>query len=474
MIDAVVIGSGPNGLAAAIALAQAGKSVRVYEAQPDIGGGLRSAELTLPGSVHDVCAAVFATALESPFLKTLPLAKFGAEFAYPEIEFAHPFDDGTAAAVHRSVDETADGLGRDDARRYRALIGPLVAAHEPLMTTLFAPLGAPGGLRHPLLMSSFGVKAIRSAVGLARSKFSGAPARALFAGAAAHSLVPLEFTATAGYGLGLMLTAHSVGWPVARGGSQRVADAMAAYLKSLGGEIVTNARIDSRAQLPPHRAALFDVSPSAFVRIAGDRLNSSYRSALEKFRRGPGVFKVDWTLSSPVPWRAAACRRAGTLHLGGTLDQIAESERAPWNGHVSDRPYTLVVQPTVFDPSRAPAGRHTLWAYCHVPNGSSVDMTAVIEAEIERFAPGFRDCIVARHSMGPAAMEARNANIIGGDIAGGAADFAQIVARPVFSANPYKTPIDGVFLCSSSTPPGVGVHGMCGYHAAQAALRFLK
>jgi len=474
MIDALVIGSGPNGLAAAIALAQAGKSVRVYEAQPDIGGGLRSAELTLPGSVHDVCAAVFATALESPFLKALPLEKYGAAFVHPEIPFAHPFDDGSAAVAHRSVDATADGLGRDDAAAYRRLFRPLVDAHEPLMAALFAPLSAAAGLRHPLLMSSFGLNAVRSAAGFAVSRFRGEAARALFAGAAAHSLVPLEFAATAGYGLGLVLTAHSVGWPVARGGSQTVANAMTGYLRSLGGEVVANERIDSLAQLPPHRAALFDVSPAAFVKMAGDRLNSAYRTRLEKFRRGPGVFKMDWTLSSPVPWRSADCRRAGTLHLGGTLAEIAESERAPWNGRISAHPYVLVVQPTVFDPTRAPAGRHTLWAYCHVPNGSTVDMSHAIESEIERFAPGFRDCILARHAMGPAAMEARNANLAGGDIAGGATDLAQILSRPVFGSNPYKTPIAGAFLCSSSTSPGIGVHGMCGYHAAQSALRFLS
>lgn len=474
MTDAIVVGSGPNGLAAAIALAQAGKSVRVYEAQPDIGGGMRSAELTLPGSIHDVCAAVFATTLESPFLKTLPLQKFGAEFVHPDIPFAHPLDDGTAVLARRSVDETADGLDREDARAYRKLFAYLVENHESLMATLFAPLTDPGSLRHPLLMSSFGLNAIRSAAGLAAAHFRGERAKALFAGAAAHSLVPLEFAATAGYGLGLVLTAHSVGWPIVRGGSQKVADAMAAYLRSLGGEIVVNEPIGSLSQLPPHRAALFDVSPSAFSRIAGDRLSAAYRSRLEKFRRGPGVFKMDWTLSSPVPWRAAECRRAGTLHLGGTLDEIAESERAPWNGRLADRPYVLVVQPSVFDSSRAPAGRHTLWGYCHVPNGSTADMTTAIESEIERFAPGFRDCIMARSAMGPAAMEARNANLTGGDIAGGAADLAQIVARPVVSTNPYKTPIAGTYLCSSSTPPGVGVHGMCGFHAAKAALRDMR
>lgn len=467
MIDAVVIGSGPNGLAAAIAMAQAGRSVRVYESQSLAGGGLRSAELTQPGYVHDVCATVVSLALASPFLKTLPLAEHGLGFAHPDAAFAHPLDDGSAVIVERSVDSTADTLGGDDGRAYRRLMTPLVRDAAPLMEALLAPLG----LRHPLLMASFGLKAIRSADGFARSVFQGERGRAMFAGAAAHSLVPLEFRATAGYGLGLIIAAHTVGWPVARGGSQRMADAMTSYLKSLGGEVVTGERVESLAQLPKARAILCDVAPRQFLRIAGDRVPSAYRRKLERFRHGPGVFKMDWALSSPVPWRDAGCRRAGTLHLGGTAAEIADGERASWSGTVSERPYVLVVQPSVFDPTRAPAGRHTLWAYCHVPNGSTRDMSGVIESQIERFAPGFRDTIVARHAMGPAAMEQRNANLIGGDIAGGAADLAQIFTRPVSALRPYSTPIDGVFLCSSSTPPGVGVHGMCGYHAAQAALK---
>ncbi len=475
MIDALVIGSGPNGLSAAITLARAGRSVRVYEAASTIGGGMRSAELTEPGSIHDVCAAVFALTLASPFLKTLPLGQHGLALIQPDAPFAHPLDDGSAVVVERSIDATADGLGRDDAAAYRRLMTPLVEQSAPLMEALLAPLG----FRHPLLMASFGLKAIRSAEGFARAAFRGERARAMFAGAAAHSLVPLEFLATAGYGLGLVISAHAVGWPVSRGGSQRVADAMASYLRSLGGEIVTGERIESLAQLPASRAILCDVTPRQFLRIAGDRVPAGYRRKLEQYRYGPGVFKLDWTLSSPVPWRAAECRRAGTIHLGGTLDEIAAGERAAWNGQTGsgqthDAPYVLVVQPSVFDASRAPAGRHTLWAYCHVPHGSAVDRTAVIEAQIERFAPGFRDVIVARHAMGPAALEARNANLIGGDIAGGAADLAQIFARPIASLNPYATPIDGVYLCSSSTPPGVGVHGMCGYHAAQAALASTK
>jgi phytoene dehydrogenase-like protein len=465
--DAHVIGSGPNGLAAAIALARAGRSVRVYEAQPSIGGGLRSAALTASGSIHDVCATVVALALASPFLKTLPLAQHGLELAHPAAPFAHPLDDGTAVLVERSVDATADGLGAADGRAYRRLMSPLVADAEPLMEALLGPLG----MRHPFLLASFGLKAIRSAEGLARSRFMSDRARALFAGIAAHSMVPLGFLATAGYGLGLMISAHAVGWPVARGGSQRLADALASYLRSLGGEIVTGERVESLSQLPDSRMVLCDVTPRQFLNIAGERVPASYRRRLEAFRYGPGVFKMDWTLSAPAPWRAEACRRAGTLHLGGTLDEIARGEYATWNGATSDRPFVLVVQPSLFDGSRAPAGKHTLWAYCHVPHASAVDMSAIMEAQIERFAPGFRDVILARHAMGPAALEQRNANLIGGDITGGAADLAQIFTRPVASLNPYATPIAGVYLCSSSTPPGVGVHGMCGYYAARAALR---
>jgi phytoene dehydrogenase-like protein len=465
-LDAIVIGSGPNGLAAAITMARAGRSVRVYEAESTIGGGTRSAALTEPGCVHDVCSTVFALALASPFLKSLPLEAHGLTLAHPEAPLAHPLDDGTAVVGERSIEATADSLDAADARAYRRLLAPLVARSDDLWEAILGP----PGLRHPALMASFGLTAIRSARGLARSRFGGERGRALFAGSAAHSMVPLEYAATAGYGLALLVAAHAVGWPVARGGSQKLADALTSYLRSLGGEVVVGERIDSLDQLPASRVVLCDVTPRQFLRLAGQRAPARYRRRLERYRYGPGVFKMDWALREPVPWRASECRRAGTIHLGGTLGEIAASERAAWTGRVSDAPYVLVVQPSLFDPSRAPAGRHTLWAYCHVPHGSTTDMTDVIERQIERFAPGFPDCVSSRHVLPPAALEGRNANLIGGDIASGASDLAQIFTRPVASFRPYATPIDGVYLCSASTPPGVGVHGMCGYYAATAAL----
>jgi phytoene dehydrogenase-like protein len=465
-LDATVIGSGPNGLAAAITLARAGRSVRVYEAQDTIGGATRSAALTLPGFVHDLCATVHALAIASPFLRTLPLEAHGLTFAHPEAPFAHPLDDGTAVVLERSVKATADALGRD-ARAYRTLVGPFVEASENLMESLLGP----PRFRHPVLMARFAVHAIRSAAALANGRFADARTRALLAGAAAHSMIPLDRLATSGFGLGLIVAAHAVGWPVARGGSQHLANAMASYLRSIGGAIETGVRVDSLEQLPPSRAVLCDVTPRQFLRIAGTRLPAGYRRRLERYRYGPGVFKMDWALDAPVPWRAPGCARAGTIHLGGSLEEIADAERAAWEGRVHDRPYVLLVQSSQFDRARAPDGRHTLWAYCHVPHASPEDMTDRIERQIERFAPGFRDTIAARHAMGPAELERRNANLVGGDISGGASDLRQLLTRPVASFTPYATPIDGVYLCSSSTPPGVGVHGMCGYFAAHAALK---
>jgi phytoene dehydrogenase-like protein len=468
-LNAVVIGSGPNGLAAAITLAQAGRSVRVFEAEATIGGATRSLELTRPGFIHDVCSTVHALVVLSPFLKTLPLAAHGLEFVHPPAPFAHPFDDGSAIVVERSVDATAGSLGAIDGRTYRKLVAPFAARAGDLMEALLGP----AGFRHPLLMARFGLEAIRSAAALAHGRFRDERTRAMVAGAAAHSMVPLNYASTAGYALGLIVAAHAGGWPVARGGSQQVAGALASYLRSLGGEIVTGARVDSLAQLPSSGVVLCDVTPRQFLRIAGARIPDGYRRRLGRYRYGPGVFKMDWALSAPVPWRARDCARAGTIHLGGSFAEIADGEKAAWEGRVHDRPYVLLVQPTVCDGSRAPAGMHTLWAYCHVPNGSTEDMTIRIENQIERYAPGFRDCIVARHAMPPAEMERRNANLVGGDIGGGASDLAQMFMRPVFSLNPYATPLPGVYLCSSSTPPGIGVHGMCGHYAARAALRKL-
>lgn len=465
-LDAIVIGSGPNGLAAAITLAQAGRSVRIYEAELTIGGGTRSAELTLPGFTHDVCSAVHALALASPFLKTLPLSEHGLHFAQPDAPFAHPLDDGTAVVVERSVDATADSLGVD-ARAYKSLIGPLVRQSERLMEAILCP----PGLRHPLLMAAFGLSAIRSAASLAGGSFASERTRAMWAGLAAHSMLPLTNLVTSGYALGLVVTAHSVGWPVAQGGSQKVADALASYLRLLGGEIVTSTHIESLDQLPKSRAFLCDVTPRQLLKIAGPKLPENYKKRLAKFRYGPGVFKMDFALNSPVPWRAKECNRAGTIHIGGSFNEIAASEQAAWDGQPCDRPYVLCVQPSRFDPSRAPAGKHTLWAYCHVPHASTQDMAQIIESQIERFAPGFRDCIVARSAMFPADLERHNTNLIGGDIAGGAGNLAQFFTRPVARLDPYSTPVEGLYLCSSSTPPGVGVHGMCGHSAAKSALK---
>jgi phytoene dehydrogenase-like protein len=469
-LDAIVVGSGPNGLAAAVALAREGHSVRVYEAQPTIGGGARSAELTRPGFVHDMASTVHALALLSPFLKSLPLSQFGLQFAHPEAPFAHPLDDGTAVVVERSIDATVSALGLRDGRAYGRLVRPLVEQWDTLMEALLGPFS----VRHPITMAKFGRHAIRSAEGLAKHLFESERARAMLAGVAAHSMVPLDKLATSGYTLGLVIAAHAVGWPVSRGGAQRLANALAAYLRSLGGEVVTDTPVESLASLPPSRVVLLDVTPRQLSRIAGDRLSRFYRWRLSRYRYGPGVFKMDWALNSPVPWRAPECGRAGTLHLGGSLAEIAAGERASWEGRHAERPYVLVTQPSLFDPTRAPRGRHTLWAYCHVPNGSTVDMRPVLERQIERYAPGFRDCIEETHVMSPADLERSNANLVGGDLGGGAGDLMQLYARPVARLNPYRTSIDNVFLCSSSTPPGVGVHGMSGYHAARAAMKALR
>ena len=468
--DAVVVGSGPNGLAAAVALAQRGWSVLVREAQGTIGGGTRSAQLTLPGFVHDVCSAVHPLGVASPYFRELPLAEYGLEWIHPSAPLAHPFDNGTVALLERSTDATGATLGRD-ADAYQALVDPFVARWSDLMGDVLAPLRIP---QHPLLMARFGLRAVRSARGLARSAFGGEPARALFAGMAAHSTVRLTSPPTAAFGLTLAIAGHAVGWPVARGGSQRIADALASYFRSLGGEIETGAPVRSLGELPPARAVLLDLTPRQVLQVAGDSLPPRYRRALERYRYGPGAFKIDWALSDPIPWSAPECARAGTVHLGGTLDEITAAEELPWRGEHPERPFVLLGQPSLFDPTRAPAGRHTAWAYCHVPHGSTTDMTARVERQVERFAPGFRDTILARHVLPPAALERHNANLVGGDISGGVMDLGQLFFRPTVSVSPYATPVRGLYICSASTPPGGAVHGMCGYYAARAALERVR
>ncbi len=466
-MDAVVVGAGPNGLAAAIELARAGRSVYVIERANEVGGGTRTAELTLPGFRHDLCSAVHPLAAGSPYLRTLGLERYGLELVEPQIQAAHPLDDGTAVTLHRSVSETADGLA-GDARAYARLIGPFARDWPRLAGFVLAPVRLP---HDPLLAARFGHLGIRSARGLARDSFADLRARALVAGMAAHALRPLEAPATAAFALVLMALGHAVGWPVARGGSQSISAAMAAQLAALGGVIETGREIRSLRDVPDASAILFDVSPRRLADICGDALPHRYRSALRRYRYGPGVFKIDYALAGPVPWRASECAHAGTVHLGGTFDEIAAGELTVSRGAHPRRPYVLVAQQSVVDPTRAPTGKHTLWAYCHVPSGSDIDMTPAIEAQIERFAPGFSDLVLARATRGPAQLEAENPNYIGGDINTGAASLRQILARPTVRACPYTTPNARLLLCSAATPPGGGVHGMCGYHAARAALR---
>jgi phytoene dehydrogenase-like protein len=468
--DAVVVGSGPNGLAAAITVARAGLSVLVREAADAVGGGTRSDELTLPGFVHDVCSAVHPMALASPLFRELPLAEHGLEFVQPPAPVAHPLDGGRAAVLERSLEAAVEALG-PDGQAYGRLIGRTVDDWPQLEPALLGPIvHAP---RHPLALARFGLRGLVPSRRLASTVFRGEEAQALFAGAAAHSVLPLERLGTGSFGIVLLALAHVRGWPVARGGSQQIAAALASYLRSLGGEIETGSPVNALKELPPSRIILCDVGPRQLVRLTGSRFPARYRRAIERYRYGPGVFKLDYALDGPVPWDAPGCARAATVHVGGTLEEIAASERAPWEGRHADRPFVLVAQQSLFDPTRAPDGRHTLWAYCHVPNGSTFDMTERIERQIERFASGFRDRILARTATTCADFEQKNRNIVGGDINGGAADLRQLIARPTLRLSPYSTPIPEVYLCSASTPPGGGVHGMCGHLAARAALQRL-
>lgn len=468
--DAVVVGSGPNGLTAAITLARAGLGVLVVEAAETPGGGLRSEESTLPGFIHDTCATVHTVAAASPILRTLPLHEYGLEWVHPPTPVAHPLNDGTAIALSRSIEETAAALGKEDGAAYRALVEPFVQRWQDLMVDVLAPLRRP---RHPFLFASFGLRAVRSVVSLAQRHFQGDAARALLAGLAGHSLLPLESRPTAAFALVLSILGHAVGWPMARGGSRRLAEALVAYLRALGGEVRTGWLVHSLEELPRARVILINLDTRQVARIAGRRLPCRYRRRLERFRFGPGTFKIDWALSDPIPWIAPECADAGTVHVGGTIDEIRIAKRAAEQGEHPRQPLLLVVQATRFDPSRAPAGRHTGYALCHVPAGSDRDMTDIVEAHIERFAPGFRDTILARTYLTARDLERVNPNLVDGDINGGVADLRQILARPIISTNPYATPVPGLFICSASTPPGGGGHGMCGYHAANAALRYL-
>jgi phytoene dehydrogenase-like protein len=464
--DVVIVGSGPNGLTAAAVLAAAGLSVVVLESKASIGGSCRTEALTLEGFAHDVCSAIHPMGAISPIFRGLRLENFGLVWVSPPAPAAHPLDDGRVAMLERSLSETGRTLEADDAT-WASLMRPFVDGWEPLFSAILRPIRLP---RHPWLMARFGLLALRSSDALVR-RFQGAPARALFGGCAAHSMLPLDAPGSASFGLALALAGHAIDWPSAKGGSGRIAEALASHARSNGCEIQAEVTVRSLDDLPPSRAVLFDVTPGQLERIAGPALSPSYRRRLRRFRHGPGAFKIDYALAEPIPWRSAACRRAGTVHLGGEYEEIARSESDVSAGRVSDAPFVLVAQQSLFDSTRAPDGRHTGWAYCHVPNGCDVDMTERIERQIERFAPGFRDVILARHVMPPAALEAHNPNLVGGDVGGGSNALDQVLARPVPRWDPYTTSNPRLYLCSASTPPGGGVHGMCGYWAARSVLR---
>ena len=469
--DAVVVGSGPNGLAAAVELARSGFEVCVLEARETAGGGMRTRELTLPGFLHDECSAIHPMGLLSPFFRRLPLSQHGLEWLPFPASVAHPLDDGPAPMLYRSLDRTAERLGTDG-KSWRSLLAPFLAHPHDLLEDLMGPLKPLP--RRPLLMARFGWYGMRSATRLAERWFEAPQAAALLAGCAGHAILPLEFAATAAMGLIFCLTAHMADWPCARGGSASIARALQGYLESLGGCVEVGHPVRSLGDVPEARAILFDLTPRPFVEVAGEALPERYRRRLLRYRYGPGTFKVDWALDGPIPWKDAAVGDASTVHVGGTLEEIAASERDAWQGRHSDRPYLILCQQSNADPGRAPEGKSTGYAYCHVPSGSHEDMTGRIEAQVERFAPGFRDLILARHVTRPRDFESLNPNYVGGAVTGGAADLRQLFTRPVARLNPYTTPNPRLFLCSASTPPGGGVHGMCGYHAARAAIRRLR
>ena len=463
--EACVIGAGPNGLAAAIVLAQHGMKVTVFEAEPQPGGAARTLELTLPGFLHDFGSAAYPLAAGSPFFSSLPLSKHGLEWIHSPCPLAHPFDDGTATTLERDLGEAESALG-DDGRAWRRLMQPFVERWSDLSSEVLRPIHLLSS--HPLLLARFGLVAFPPAKMLAGIVFRGERAKALFAGLAAHSFLSLDAPMSAAFGVLLGAAAHAVGWPLARSGAQSLTNALCGHLAELGGEIKTSARVDSLADLAKFEATLCDVTPRQLARIAANRLSPRYMRRLARYRYGPAAFKVDYALRCPIPWKTSECLRAATVHLGGSAEEIAASEAATSQGRHSERPFVLLVQPSLFDSTRAPAGKHTAWAYCHVPNGSEFDMLPILEAQIERFAPGFRDCVLARRILSPASLEKMDANLMGGDISGGAMDIRQMLFRP--TSRHYATSASDLYLCSSSTPPGGGVHGMCGYHAARLAL----
>jgi phytoene dehydrogenase-like protein len=464
--DAVIVGSGPNGLAAAITLQREGLNALVLESHSTIGGGCRTAELTLPGFIHDVCSAIHPLAAGSPFFNSLPLREHGLNFIYPETAAAHPLDGGTAAVLKHNLDETAQMLGTDEAA-YRSLVGEVVKIWPDIEDDALGPFHFPSS---PIKMARFGMSALLSAARLSK-KFHTKEGRALWAGMAAHSIQPLTNSTTSAIALVLMAAAHLRGWPVPEKGASSIVRALASYFISLGGKIQTGVHVTSLQQLPSAHAILFDLAPKPLLSIAGVKFSSLYTSQLKRFRYGPGVFKMDWALAKPIPFTAASARMAGTVHVGNSYEEIAAYEKQLWEGKIDHRPFVLLSQPSLFDPSRAPEGRHTAWAYCHVPNGSTQDMTDAIEKQVERFAPGFRDRILGRHTLNSKQLEEYNNNYIGGDIAGGVLDIRQLFTRPALRWSPYRTSARGLYICSASTPPGAGVHGMCGYHAAKRALK---
>ena len=465
--DAAIVGSGPNGLAAAILLAQRGLKVIVLEGSARLGGSARTAELTLPGFRHDEGAAILPLATASPFFASLPLSQFGLKWINPPAALAHPFDDGTAALLTNSIEETGTTLGPDSVP-YKRLMKPLVSSWDELRQDLLGTMRFPA---HPIADSRLALKALRSAQGLSNSHFKGSKAKGFSAGLAAHSVLPLNRIPSAAIGLIMCITGHSTGWPIPSGGAGSISEALGQYLISLGGKVVTGHKVKAISDLPGTGVVFYDTSPRFILDIYSDQIPRGYRKALQGYRYGPGIFKMDWALSGPIPWKAKECCQAGTVHLGGSQPEIAEAELAAWQGKVAARPFVILVQPTLFDPSRAPAGKHIAWAYSHVPNGCNYDMTQYIESQVERFAPGFKDTVMARHSSTPATLETGNPNLVGGDIVGGAQTLRQIFCRPLCRAIPYSTPLKGVYLCSAATPPGAGVHGMCGFHAATAFLK---